>query len=40
MYENFVNIIGHSLQQENIYLESNTSYFAFRIIYITIIYDN
>jgi hypothetical protein len=39
MYENFVNIIGHSLQHENIYLDSNTSFFAFRIIYITIIYD-
>jgi hypothetical protein len=40
MCEIFVNIIGHSLQHENIYLESNTSFLAFKIIYITIIYDN
>jgi hypothetical protein len=40
MYEFFFIIIGHSLQHENIYLESNTSFFGLRIKYITIIYDN
>jgi hypothetical protein len=40
MYEFFFIIIGHSLQYENIYLESNTSFFGLRIKYITIIHEN
>jgi len=40
MYEFLFIIIGHSLQHENIYLESNTTFFGLIIKYTTIIYDN